>query len=279
MTIKSSPEPRSIKKPVGKNSRQGDSNLKQRGENLQGSSDIYRSLVENLHEVVFSLNLEGTITYINPVIEKLSGYQVDQVIGKTFDFFVYPDDLPGLKSSFIRTLAGGTEPYEFRVLDKNGKVLNVHTSSRVFQENGKAVGLTGVMVEITDLKRTEQAVLDAEAKYHTLIEQIPAAVYTDSVDEQSSTIYISPQITKLSGYTPDEWIADPAVWGNILHPEDRERVLSENDRTNRTGDRFLIEYRLIAKEGGVVWIRDEATILYDSNSNPICWHGVMLDIT
>jgi hypothetical protein len=71
MTIKSSPEPRSKKKPVGKNSRQGDSNLKQRGENLQGASDIYRSLVENLHEVVFSLNLEGTITYINPVIEKL----------------------------------------------------------------------------------------------------------------------------------------------------------------------------------------------------------------
>ncbi|MGZ6347301.1 MAG: PAS domain S-box protein, partial [Anaerolineales bacterium] len=253
--------------------------MKQRGENPHGISDIYRTLIGNLHEVVFSLNLKGTFTYINPVIENLSGYQVDQVVGKSFDIFVYPDDLPGLKSCFKRTLTGRSEAYEFRVVDRNGKVRNVHTSNRVIQENGKVVGLTGVMVEITDLKRTEQALLTAEAKYHTLIEQIPAAVYTDTIDEQSSTIYISPQITKLSGYTPDEWVADPALWGNILHPEDRERVLTENERTNRTGDRFLIEYRLIAKDGGVVWIRDEATILYDASSNPICWHGVMLDIT
>ncbi len=144
--------------------------------------------------------------------------------------FIYPDDLPGLKSSFKRTLAGQPEPYEFRILDKNGKILHVHTSSRLIQEDGKAVGLTGVMVEITDLKKTEQALLEAEAKYHTLIEQIPAAVYTDAIDELSSTVYISPQIEKLSGYTPEEWIADPALWGNIIHPEDRERVLSRTSK-------------------------------------------------
>jgi PAS domain-containing protein len=110
MSIKSSPQPQSAKKTVRKNSNKGDSSLKQHEENLPGSSDIYRTLVENLNEVVFSLTLKGNFTYINPVIEKLSGYQVDQVIGKSFDIFVYPDDLPGLKSSFKRTLTGESEP-------------------------------------------------------------------------------------------------------------------------------------------------------------------------
>ena len=279
MNIKPLADSHLAKKPGRKSLGKSDFKSMQGGENLEESSDIYRTLIENLHEVVFSIDLRGTFTFINPVIEQLSGYKVDQVLGSTFETFVYPDDLPGLKSSFKRTLAGRTEPYEFRILDKEGKIHNVHTSSRLTQEDGKAVGLIGVMVEITDFKRTEQALTDAEAKYHTLIEQIPAAVYTDSIDEMSSTLYISPQITKLSGYTPKEWISDPALWRNILHPEDRDRVLAENERSNRTGDRFRIEYRLIAKEGRVVWIRDEATILFDSNGKPLWWHGVMLDIT
>lgn len=279
MSIKPSPEIRLAKKPIRKKQAQADSRPKQGSENLQESSDIYRTLIENLHEVVFSVDLRGTFTFINPVIEQLSGYKVDQVVGKTFETFIYPDDLPGLKSSFKRTLAGQPEPYEFRVFDKNGKIRNVHTSSRLMQEDGKTVGLSGIMVEITDLKKTEQALLAAEAKYHTLIEQIPAAVYTDAIDEMSTTIYISPQIERLSGYTSEEWIADPALWGSIIHPDDRDRVLTEHERTNRTGDRFLIEYRLVGKGGRVVWVRDEATILHDSKDNPLFWHGVMLDIT
>ena len=141
------------------------------------------------------------------------------------------------------------------------------------------VGLTGVMVEITGQKRTEQALLDAEAKYQAIIEQIPAAVYTDAVDELSSTIYISPQIEQLSGYTPEEWMNDPSLWVNIIHPEDRQRVLGDHQKTNKTGKRFLIEYRLITKDGRIAWIRDEATLLHDSKGSPQCWQGVMLDIT
>ncbi len=156
---------------------------------------------------------------------------------------------------------------------------NQQKSSRSIQEDGEAMGLTGVMSETTKIKQTEQALLEAEAKYHTLIEQIPAAVYTDAIDELSSTLYISPQIKKLSGYSPEEWISDPSLWGRIIHPEDRENVWRNHKETNRTGERFLSEYRWIARDGRVVWIRDEATIVHNSNGEPLCWQGVMLDIT
>ena len=140
-------------------------------------------------------------------------------------------------------------------------------------------GIKHASGEETELKQTRQALQEAEAKFHTLVEQIPAAVYTDAIDKLSSTLYISPQIERLSGYTPEEWIADPGLWGKIIHPEDRETVRYEHLETNRTGNRFLSEYRLIARDGRIVWVRDEAAIVLDSKGKPLHWQGVMLDIT
>jgi PAS domain S-box-containing protein len=281
MNKKMSPdESRLVKKPVRKNPGKEISQSKKRGASrLPGPGGYVRADIENLNEVVFTLDLQGQCTYVNPVIEQLSGYKIDQVVGVPYDRFIYPDDLPGLTASFKRALAGQPGPYEFRILDREGMIRHVHASSRLLQEDGKTVGLTGVIVEITGLKQTEQALLEAEAKFHTLVEQIPAAVYTDAIDDLSSTLYISPQIEKISGFTPEEWIADPAIWGNIIHPDDRERVWSEHLETNRSGERFLSEYRLIARDGRAVWVRDEAIILTDSKGKPLYRQGVMLDIT
>jgi PAS domain S-box-containing protein len=259
MDKKPLPDSRLARKPVRKNPGKEKSWLKKGGMSPQGSSDCYREIIENLQEVVFTTDLQGHFTYINPVIEQLTGYKMDQVLGGTFERFIYPDDFPGLKSSFKRTQGGLPESYEFRILHIDGKILHVHTSIRLIQADGKKVGLTGVMVEITDFKNNEQVLLEAEAKYHTLIDQIPAAVYTVAIDEPGSTLYISPQIEKLSGYTPDEWIADPALWDKIILPEDQKKVRAEHRKTKRTGKRFLGEYRLIARDGSVVWVRDEAT--------------------
>jgi PAS domain S-box-containing protein/putative nucleotidyltransferase with HDIG domain len=252
---------------------------KQLGVSHPESFNVDHVLLENLHEVVFTLDLQGRFTYINPIIEKFTGYRVDQIIGKSFECFIYQEDLPGLMESFNLALLGKSRASEFRVLDGGGNIHHVITSSYLIQENGEMVGLSGVMMEITGQKQAELALLETEAKYHKLVEQIPAAVYTDAVDEQSTTLYISPQIEKLSGYTPGEWIADPTLWENIIHPEDRERVLIKHQETNRTGESFLIEYRLVTQDGQTVWVRDEATLLYDSKGKPLCWQGIMLDIS
>jgi len=279
MSKKALTDSRLVKKPVHKSHGKEVIRPKKRGESLQESGDNKRALIENLHEVVFTIDLKGLFTYINPVVEQITGYKVDQIVGDSFERFIYPDDLPGLTTSFKRSLAGHPEPCEFRILDKNGKILYLHTSFRAIQEDGKTVGLTGIMVETSELKQTEKALLETEAKYYSLIEQIPAAVYTEAIDKLRSTLYISSQIEKLSGYSPEDWIAEPALSSTIIHPDDREMVWAEHQKTNRTGERFLLEYRLIARDGRVVWVRDEATILHDSNGTPLYRQGVMLDIT
>jgi diguanylate cyclase (GGDEF)-like protein/PAS domain S-box-containing protein len=120
---------------------------------------------------------------------------------------------------------------------------------------------------------------EAEAKYRLLVEQIPVVTYVDAVDRNSSTLYMSPQVEDVVGYTPDEWTSDPELWAKLLHPDDRERVLAENARTNASGEAFKEEYRIFHRDGRVVWVRDEAALITDEAGRPRFWQGVMVDIT
>ena len=119
----------------------------------------------------------------------------------------------------------------------------------------------------------------AERRYRSLVEQIPAIIYIDDADESNSALYRSPYVEEILGYKPEEFLSDPYFWQDLLHPDDREWVLAENDRTNETGDPFRIEYRMICKDGHVVWVRDEAILLYDEEGRPLYWQGVFLDVT
>jgi diguanylate cyclase (GGDEF)-like protein/PAS domain S-box-containing protein len=120
---------------------------------------------------------------------------------------------------------------------------------------------------------------EADVRYRALVEQIPAIVYVDVVDESMSTSYVSPQIRTLLGVTPEEYIADPDCWYKHLHPEDKERALAEYLRGRDAGESFTFEYRLVANDGSVVWFRDSAAVISNEDGTPSFVHGVMLDIT
>jgi PAS domain S-box-containing protein/putative nucleotidyltransferase with HDIG domain len=230
-------------------------------------------------EFLFSMDLEGHFTYIDPVIEKITGYNKDQVIGKSIKQLIHPDDFTGFKSSIKHTLSGRPEPYEFKILSIEGKIMSLRMINRLIEEDGKPVGITGFMLEISELEKARQIFLETDTKFHTLVGQIQAVVYSKTIDEREGTLSISPQIETLSGYQPAEWINDPLLWRNIIHPDDRERVWSEYLEVKQSKLRFLSEYRLIARNGSEVWVRDEAVILRNSKGEPLFWQGVILDIT
>lgn len=115
--------------------------------------------------------------------------------------------------------------------------------------------------------------------YRALVEGIPAIFYIDNPDEYSTNFYTSPQAVDLLGYTQEEWGTTPDLWIDKIHPDDVERVLEENRRSNKVGDNFFAEYRMLAKDGGTVWIRDEAVLVRDDRGAPLHWRGLMLDIT
>lgn len=120
---------------------------------------------------------------------------------------------------------------------------------------------------------------EAEATYRHLVEGTPGILYIDAVDELSTNLYTSPQIERILGFSVLEWREDPELWLARMHEHDRDRVLAEHRRSNQTGDAFLAEYRLFARDGGERWFRDEAVIVRNDEGEPLFWRGIMMDIT
>src|SRR5215212_3069754 len=132
-------------------------------------------------------------------------------------------------------------------------------------------------------RRAEEALRRSEERYRTLVEQIPAVTYIQKPiesDNPKTVTYMSPQYETMLGYPADSEVIDEEHWLRILHPEDRERVLAEEVRTDETGEPFEVEYRVIAHDGRAVWLRDQARLVRDQEEGrPLYWLGVQYDIT
>jgi PAS domain S-box-containing protein len=138
---------------------------------------------------------------------------------------------------------------------------------------------TAPAVRVARLVRQQQ---EAETRYRTLVEQTPAITYVQEPVESSNpkaVTYVSPQYETILGYPPESKIIDEEHWNRIVHPDDRERVLAEEARTDQTGEPFRVEYRVIAGDERVVWVRDEATLVRDEEGQPLYWLGVQYDVT
>jgi diguanylate cyclase (GGDEF)-like protein/PAS domain S-box-containing protein len=117
---------------------------------------------------------------------------------------------------------------------------------------------------------------EAEARYRSLVEQVPAVVYADQGDV---TTYVSPQIEAILGVTPEAYMADPDMWIRLVHPDDREWVRTQSDDfiAGRGGD--LDDYRIVRPDGRVVWIRDRAFAYRDEDGRVVLEQGLLFDVT
>ena len=126
---------------------------------------------------------------------------------------------------------------------------------------------------------TRRSHREAQSRYQLLVEQLPVIVYLSPVDRLKETIYVSPQIQTILGYTAEEWVADPQFWQTRIHIEDREHVLNIVEQSARTGEPSTMEYRMLARDGQVVWLHDQALLVRDDKGQPKYWQGLKIDIT
>jgi diguanylate cyclase (GGDEF)-like protein/PAS domain S-box-containing protein len=114
-------------------------------------------------------------------------------------------------------------------------------------------------------------------RFRSLVEQLPLSVYIDRLDDVSSNVYTSPQIEPMLGYSSVEWVENDDLFVQLLHPEDRERVLAAHHRTHTTREPLFIEYRLRTRDGRYLWVQDEARVVADGGEFVL--QGYLLDIT
>jgi diguanylate cyclase (GGDEF)-like protein/PAS domain S-box-containing protein len=116
-------------------------------------------------------------------------------------------------------------------------------------------------------------------KERLLVEQLPLVTYVETVTPTGTALHPSRQVDALLGYSVDDWLADPDFFAKILHPDDRERVLAQADECRRTGTPFACEYRFVARDGRVVWVKDERLVFADEGGTPLFTQGYLVDIT
>lgn len=157
--------------------------------------------------------------------------------------------------------AGGELPGEIRVrrLDASTSIVAIHDARAL---------IAG--------REAEAALTEAEARYRSLVEQIPAVVYAD---DGEVTTYVSPQIQQILGVSAEEYRTDPEMWMRMVHPDDRAQVRAESDAflAGEGGD--LTDYRMVRPDGRIVWVRDRAFAFRDTEGHVLWEHGLLFDVT
>jgi PAS domain S-box-containing protein len=120
---------------------------------------------------------------------------------------------------------------------------------------------------------------EAESRYRALVEQLPLVTYVSAIDKPGFSAYVSPQIDGLLGYSPDEWLATPNLFWRVVHPDDVERVRAEHRNGYAAGRPFSTQYRLVARDGRVVWVEDQVIVIADAAGAPVQAQGFLLDVT
>src|SRR3954470_1442403 len=141
------------------------------------------------------------------------------------------------------------------------------------------IRLRGLMVDVSEHRQTERQLRETEAKYRSLVEGMPAAVYIAEFGAEGGWLYVSPRIQQITGYTAEEWMVSGELWNDRIVADDREAALEAEQRLLRGEGRLQCEYRLIGKDGRILWIREEADALPDEKGRPVALQGVMYDIT
>jgi adenylate cyclase len=254
---------------------------------LRDSEVRFRALVERVPAVVYivSNEPEPETIYVSPEVTKLSGYEPHEWTGDVnlWPGSIHPDDHARVAELWKHSIRSGEDfRCEYRSTHKDGHTMWLRDDTTLIRDDaGMALYWQGVVQDISDRKYVEESLRESEARYRTLVEQAPAIVYEMGPDDERRTLFVSPHVEEILGYSRQEWLDQPDIWIELLHPEDRERELEAHDRHNVTGEPWVRTYRLIAADGRTVWVRDQAVLVRDPRDpdSPGTWHGVMLDIT
>jgi PAS domain S-box-containing protein len=251
--------------------------------------DRFRSVVEHLTAIVYieampTIDEVGRILYVSPQVEDLLGFTQEEWLADPVAWSrqFHPEDRDRVRAAYEEVgRTGGRFEVEYRMFARDGSIKWFRDEAIVVRDSaGIPRYWQGVMFDVTEQHLTEEQLADSQDRYRALVEQIPAIVYREAIrGEELEVVYINSRVETLLGITPAEWVADPSIWMGSIHPDDRAAVDAENRRTEVTGEPFVIEYRMIARDGRVVWFRDEATLARDEHGEPAFWQGVMMDIT
>ncbi|HEX9351039.1 MAG TPA: PAS domain S-box protein [Gaiellaceae bacterium] len=235
---------------------------------------------ETAEEAIVDLDRDGAITTWSPGAEAIYGYSSEAVEGRPLSTLATEERGAEIDGLLEQVRDGSTVHREIvqRRAD-GGTFLASLTVAPVGNGSRESGGAVAIAADVSERSRAEKNAREADSKYQTLVTRLPLVTYLYASHDRSSPIYVSPQIEALLGYTPAEWLAEGDLRSRLIHPDDRERVLAEAANSASADAQLRSQYRMLARDGHVIWVRDESSTVRDEKGNPAYIQGYLLDIS
>ena len=256
---------------------------KEAEEALRESEERLQLVMEGSQLGYWDWNIAAGVVKRNALWAEMLGYTLQEIefSVKQWTDLHHPDDREAAWKSIQDHLGGKTPAHraEYRMLTKDGEYKWILDQAKVVKRDsqGRPLRMSGTHTDITERKRAEEKLREAEHKYRLLVEQSPGVVYIDEIGDHWR--YLSPQVEKLLGITAEKLISDYGMYNRRIHPDDIERVFAEMWEGIRRKQRIILEYQLLNSSDHYIWVRDEADAEIDPATGRIFMKGVIYDIT
>ncbi|UCC20489.1 MAG: PAS domain S-box protein, partial [Promethearchaeota archaeon] len=236
-------------------------------------SNQYKMLLESITDAVYALNREWEYILVNKNAEKIINMPVGDLIGHTI-FEIFPDieNTPFFKTYENVMNTGKADRVINSFTHPDGHLGHYEVSVYPIKE-----GILCIGKDVTEEKETERKLKESEGRFKYLISSNPAIIYTSKTSGDYSATFVSENVKDLTGYKPENYINNPNFWLDHIHPDDKDRVLSQLSELYERGY-YSHTYRFKFRDGNYRWMRDELKLVRDENGNPLEIIGFWIDV-
>jgi PAS domain S-box-containing protein len=248
---------------------------------LEASEKQYRLLLENLTDGLYRMDTNGYITWASNTAAEIFGRDPDIVVGSHLSEYIHPDEKERVFKVMKDAIENGItnpEGFEVKAFRPDGSVFYYQVHNKVLEEEGKIIGIQGLIRDVTAFRIAQDALEASEERYRTFLENFQGIAYRATLDWIPEFIHGSVEL--ITGYTEEEFVSGKPRWDEIIHPEDLEYF-------TRTGQSLISDpqcaldrkYRIIKKNGEIRWIHELSGNVCDDSGVPKWAQGSIYDIT
>lgn len=249
---------------------------------LLKSEKKYREMTDLLPQIIFETDLKGKLSYVNKIAFEVFGYSLEEFQDGIYVInTISPEDREIALENMKKIITGQKiQAYKYLAIKKNGTKFPVQIYSNIIEENGKTAGLRGIIVDISERINAEEEIKKNRDQFQSLVSNIPGVTYRCQYDPNWTMMYISSEISKLSGFEPDEFIENKIrSYQSIIFKDDCDLVNNTIEQAITTGAPWELEYRIISKEGTIKWVFEKGRAIYNNQNEIDYLDGFILNIT
>ena len=248
---------------------------------LRKSEERFRSFIENVNDIIYSLTLDGIFTYISPNWLEYVGEPAEDAIGRSFEPYVHPEDISACREFLDLVIRTGEKQRDvkYRVLHRDGSIRwHVSTGAPLFDDDGIVTGYVGVARDMTGEYHIREELRLSEERFKLAVEGTNDGLWDWNLITHEA--YHSDQFARMLGYEPEELPFTGEAWSGLLHPDDREAAIQKvEDYLSHQNTNYESSFRMRTKDGSYRWITGRGKCLFDDTGTPIRFVGFNTDIT